>query len=329
MNRASRQNRALSLRSSSRAQNKEARLSADASMRGIDMQVAEKNANDVDTQQQQVRAYFREVSERCKLPPLPAIVASSLRMVRDPNVNMAKLARLLSDDAALVARLFTVSRSAFYGRYTPPKTLVQAIQVLGLRTVQRILVASTAQSLCRDQSAIAVALWDHSLAVALTTELLARQGGFRETETAFLAGLLHDIGQMVLLHGDGSGFRALAKKIKEENLPLLTTEKDTYGSDHTLIGVVLMDCWEFDSEIGNAVMHHHDDVMAAQEPASLASLLRVADYLTGLAGFGLLSEPLPPPVEALTHWGCGDEESLQAMTERVRQAVDAEKALYS
>ena len=90
-----------------------------------------------------------------------------------------------------------------------------------------------------------------------------------------------------------------------------------------------MDCWEFDSEIANAVMHHHDDVMAAQEPSSLAALLRVADYLAGLARFGLLAEPLSPPVEALTHWGCGDAESLQAMTERVCQAVDAEKVLYS
>jgi len=293
------------------------------------MQVAVNKVSEVGTQQQQVRAYFREVSERCKLPPLPVIVASSLRMVRDPNVNMTKLSRVLSDDAALVARLFTVSRSAFYGRYTPPKTLVQAIQVLGLRTVQRILVASTAQSLCRDQSPIAVALWDHSLAVALTTELLARQGRFQEVETAFLAGLLHDIGQMVLLHGDGQGFRALAKKVKEENLPLLAMEKESYGSDHTLIGVVLMDCWEFDSEIGNAIMHHHDDVMTAQESASLASLLRVADYVAGLAGFGFFAAQLPPPPEALSHWGCDDEESLQVMTGRVRQAVDAEKTLYS
>ena len=277
------------------------------------MQAAENKTSDIGTQQQQVQAYFREVSERCKLPPLPAIVASSLRMVRDPNVNMAKLSRLLSDDVALVTRLFTVSRSAFYGRYTPPKTLVQAIQVLGLRTVQRILVAATAQSLCRDQSSTAMALWDHSLAVALTTELLARQGDFREVETAFLAGLLHDVGQMVLLHGDAPGFPAMAKKVKEESLPLLETEKEAYGSDHTLIGVVLMDCWEFDSEIGNAIMHHHNDAMAAQEPESLASLLRVADYLAGLAEFGFLAEPLSPPTEALAHWDCGDEEALPAM----------------
>jgi len=293
------------------------------------MQVVEHSVNDSGNPQQQVRAYFREVSERCKLPPLPAIVASGLRMVRDPNVNMAKLSRLLSDDAALVARLFTVSRSAFYGRYTPPKTLVQAIQVLGLRTVQRILVASTAQSLCRDQSSVAVALWEHSLAVALTTEVLARQNGLRDLETVFLAGLLHDVGEMVLLHGDGPGFRQLVKQVKEENFPALEKEKETYGSDHTLVGGVLLDCWEFDDEIGNAVMHHHDNDAAAAEPESLTALLRISDYLTGLAGFGFLTEPQAPPAQVLAHWDCGDEEALQTMTERVRQAVDAEKVLYS
>jgi hypothetical protein len=149
-------------------------------------------------------------------------------------------------------------------------------------------------------------------------------------ETAFLAGLLHDIGQMVLLHGDGPGFKALAKKIQEEKSPVLTREKETYGSDHALIGVVLMDCWEFDSEVGGALMHHHDDAFVAREPSSLAALLRVADYFTGLAGFGFLSEPLPPPPEALMQWGGGgDETAVQELTERVRQAVDAEKSLYA
>ena len=73
-------------------------------LRGIDMQAAEHKTSDIGAQQQQVRAYFHEVAERCN-PPLPAIVASSLRMVRDPNVNMAKLSRLLGrrriDDAAV------------------------------------------------------------------------------------------------------------------------------------------------------------------------------------------------------------------------------------
>src|SRR5262249_36212442 len=160
----------------------------------------------------------------------------------------------------------------------------------------------------------------------LTAEMVARQAGFREVETAFLAGLLHDVGQMVLLHGDSAGFRALVKKVQTEKTPILLEEKEAYGSDHTLIGMVLMDCWEFDSEIGNALMHHHDDDMAVQEPQSLAALLRVADYIAGLAGFGFTGEPLPVRPEVLTSWGCADETALQELVDRVRQAVEAEKA---
>ncbi|MBI3304566.1 MAG: HDOD domain-containing protein [Deltaproteobacteria bacterium] len=292
------------------------------------MQIAEPGVSDPGARKQ-VREYFREVSERCKLPPLPAVVATALRMVRNPDVNTVKLCRVLSDDAALVGRLFSVSRSAFYGRYSPPKTLPQALQVLGLRTVQRILVAATAQSLCRDNSGSSNALWDHSLAVALTAELLAKQGGARETESAFLGGLLHDVGQMVLLHGDPSGFSKFVQRVQASKESVVHGEKELYGSDHTLIGVVLMDCWDFDGEMGSALLSHHDDTVATQEPTSLAGLLRVADYLTGLAGLGFISEPLPPPAEALECWGCGSDETRDALVERVRQAFDAEKAMYS
>jgi putative nucleotidyltransferase with HDIG domain len=292
------------------------------------MQISETAVGDP-TARKQVREYFREVSKHCKLPPLPAVVATALRMVRDPDVNAAKLCRVLSDDAALVGRIFRVSRSAFYGRYAPPKTLVQAVQVLGLRTVQRILVAATAQSLCRDHSAVSDALWNHSLAAALTAELLARQAGIRETESAFLGGLLHDIGQMVLLHGDPKSFEKLAQHVQTSKTPVLQAEKEIYGSDHTLIGVVLMDCWDFDGEMGSALLNHHDDTVAALEPGSLAALLRVAEYLTSLAGLGFMTEPAPPSVETLAHWRCNGEEALDALVERVRQAVEAEKALYS
>jgi putative nucleotidyltransferase with HDIG domain len=292
-------------------------------MQGTENGVADPGAR------KQVREYFREVSERCKLPPLPAVVAAALRMVRDPDVNTAKLCRVLSDDAAVAGRLFTVSRSAFYGRYSPPKTLVQAVQILGLRTVQRILVASTAQSLCQDHSEVSEALWTHSLAAALTAELLARQAGSRELESAFMAGLLHDVGEMVLLHGDPKGFKQLARQVQQDKIPLLQAEKETYGSDHTLIGVVLMDCWNFDEEIGNALVSHHDDTSVAREPSSLAALLRVTDYLASLAGFGFLCEVPAPPAQLLDCWGGGDQESLLALVEQVRQAVDAEKALYA
>lgn len=278
--------------------------------------------------QKQVREYFREVSERCKLPPLPAVVASALRMIRSADIDTRQLARVLSNDAALVGRLFTVSRSAFYGRYSPPKTLPQALQVLGLRTVQRILVAATAQALCRNRSEISDALWSHSLAVALTAEILARQAGLRELESAFLGGLLHDIGQMVLLNGDPVGFGKLVQQMQQGKKSVSQGEKELYGSDHTLIGMVLMDCWDFDGEIGKALLHHHDDTITAQEPASLAALLRVADYLTGLTGFTLVAEP-PPPTEVLVQWGCADEEVIPPLLERIRQAFENEKALYT
>jgi putative nucleotidyltransferase with HDIG domain len=291
------------------------------------MQMVGTEAGDL-VARKQVRDYFREVSEHCKLPPLPGVVATALRLIRDPDVDSRKLARTLSDDAALVGRIFHISRSAIYGRYEAPKTLQQALQVLGLRTVQRVLVAATAQALCQDRSEISEKLWLHALATALAAEKLAKQAGARELDQAFLGGLLHDIGKMVLLHGGPAGFKKMVQQAEGRDKPLMQWEKDVYGFDHTLIGVVLLDCWDFDAEVGKGLLHHHDDAAVTLEPGSLGALLQTADYLANLAGFGFISPPQPPAAGVLEQWGCDNEEDRVTLVEQLRQAVDAEKALY-
>jgi HD-like signal output (HDOD) protein len=164
--------------------------------------------------------------------------------------------------------------------------------------------------------------------LCLAAEKLAKQAGVRELDQAFLGGLLHDIGKMVLLHGDPAGFKKMVQQAESSNKPLMQWEKDLYGFDHTLIGVVLLDCWDFDAEVGKGLLHHHDEAAVTLEPGSLGALLRTADCLANLAGFGFVSQPHPPAAEVLEQWGCGNEEDRVTFVEQLRQAVDAEKALY-
>ena len=278
---------------------------------------------------EKVRRYFREVSERHKLPPLPVVVATALKMIRDPDVEIAALCRVLSDDAALTARVLSLSRSPIYGRRHLPVSLHEAITVLGLRALRRALLAAATHTLCRANTQVSKALWNHSLAAALAAQTLARAVKSGEADRAFLVGLLHDVGEMVLLHGDPGGSEKLWRRAQEEKLPMIECEKAAYGFDHTLIGLTLIDCWNLEHEIGEALLTHHNHDDDGAQPDSLDALLRMADYLAHAAGLGFFTEPPFPPEPVLRFFGCDTPEGLARLVEEVREAFEAENSLFA
>ena len=275
-----------------------------------------------------VRHYFHEVLERGTLPPLPAAVMTGLKLARNPEVDFRELGRVLANDAALTTRILRLTRSAHYGLRNSPNTLEHAIPVIGLQTLQRLLIVAGMQRLCGQRSAMSRHLWLHALATALTAELLARRTAEQDPHRAFLAGLLHDVGQMVLLYGDPVGFEALIRGGQADAVSVPADERQRYDTDHLIIGSMLLDYWELNLGITDAILHHHDDAVAAMEPTSLAALLYMADYLVGRAGYPFVSQPTPPPAPILAYWNCETPEALDVFVTHIRLAVETEMARY-
>ena len=111
---------------------------------------------------------------------------------------------MLADDTSLAARVLAISRSPQYGQRNLPTSLLGALQVLGFRMLGSVVVSSATQSLCLKGNKTSERLWNHSLAVALAMRILAKRAGLRDSELSFLAGLMHDVGQIIfLVNGDG------------------------------------------------------------------------------------------------------------------------------
>ncbi len=278
--------------------------------------------------QEQVRLYFRKVIAQHKLPPLPAVVATAIKLIGDPDRDIRKLCRVLSDDAALAGRILSVARSAYFGQRRLPSTLQEAIRVVGLELLKQITLAYSMQSLFTGHTELSERLWNHSLATALAGQILAQRAGSINPDRAFLAGLLHDVGEMILLHGDPKGFERLYQQAQTEKALVIDTEKGTYGFDHTLIGLTLLDCWNLDAELGNAIVNHHE-YKTECDTDSLESLLRMADYLADSAGLGFFSERPLPNVEVLGLFECGSEEGLGELQEQILQRFEEERALFT
>lgn len=277
--------------------------------------------------QESVRKYFREVVDSHKLPSLPVVAGKVLELVGDPDVSTQALCRVLSDDAALAAKVLAASRSPHFAQRTLPTNLISAVQVLGFQNLSNLIVANATHSLCLKGNATSEKLWNHSLGVALATRLICQRAGMKNRDQAFLAGLLHDVGEMILVHGDPKGFAELGEEVRKSQCQMIDKEQEFYGFDHTLIGLTLLDSWNIDGQIGQAVLNHHGDV-AADKSNHLAAMITVAEYLCCKVDLGLFATPATPPAVSLAMCDCDNDEAIDTVLQAIRKAYDDESALF-
>jgi HD-like signal output (HDOD) protein len=137
---------------------------------------------------------------------------------------------------------------------------------------------------------------------------------------------LHDVGAMVLFNSDPRGFEQVVEEARQEEVLIVKKESKQYGFDHTAVGVALLDFWNIDNEVSEAVLVHHRG--GDNSVGSLASIIDMADLVCERAELGLFGELPNPGAAMLRASGCEDEESLAELTRSVREAYDQESALF-
>lgn len=241
---------------------------------------------------------------------MPAAAARALRLVRDPDTTTEALARVVLTDAALAARVLTISRSVLYLKRTPPRSMHEAILTVGFQGLHRILMVASARSAFSADDHVAQVLWAHSLATALAADELDKQGADKAASSggeAFLAGLLHDIGRLIFHVGDPRAFAALGYFDAAK-------EYEIFGATHDVVGACVADLWGLDPGIVEAILGHH----AEGEVSALAALVGRADRLATEIGYGSVAHDTPAP-------GAGEPPEL---AERVRTLFESERALF-
>lgn len=231
-----------------------------------------------------------------KLPPMPMVIMKARETMADPNAGLRDLARIIGNDQALVSKVLALANSPYYGISGKVSSVRHASALLGLRTLgQVITISAGATLLSRDLKGYGIGasvIWRHSLSTALCARRIAETRFPDAADDAFVAGLLHDAGKVILDPFMPKRPAARNPDPAELHEPpgSLAAERALFGFDHAEIMARACRFWRFPEALEIGIRFHH----GADEPTGsvLAHMVHLGDFLSHRAGFGPRG-PLP------------------------------------
>jgi len=203
---------------------------------------------------------IREAIEAARTPSPPQIVLRLLRMVDDDQSSTAEIAQLIELDPGLCARFLAATNAPAVRRGRPLRNIESCLRALGSRQVRVIATCLAVQVLIDERISPQVvdlsAFWLHSLLVAELSRGVALATSYPQPDDAYLAGLLHDVGQLLLISALGEPYlQLLAGCTDEAALP--DQERRDFGANHGEVGTALADSWQIDSPFADGILYHH------------------------------------------------------------------------
>lgn len=239
-------------------------------------------------------AEFRNrIGQLGDLPTLPHVVQKLASMIGRPNVSAEDIGSLIEKDQVLSAKVLRLANSPFYGFPSRIASVPHAVVVLGLNVVKGLTLCATAYDIMKDAGMDH--LWRHSLGVAITAQILGKHLDMKNPEEVFVAGLLHDIGKVVLY----VKWPEVGNKIKAANpagdRPLIEVEQELYEVSHADVGGWLANAWHLPTTLREPILFHHQPGVA-QDAQLQTAVVHVADVLVKGMACGNPGDDLVPPL---------------------------------
>jgi putative nucleotidyltransferase with HDIG domain len=212
------------------------------------------------------------------LPTIPVVATKVMQLVQDEMATAEELAKVVASDPAVTARIMKISNSAFYGCQRQIQTLPGAIMLLGFNTLKSLVVVASVKEVFKPFGLTEKMLWEHSFGAGLAARLIAREIKVVNPEEAFLAGLLHDIGKIIMHNHDRDKFQMVIERHYNEGISFEDAEKGIYPFTHAELGGCVMKKWNFPKVLVSAVNQHHtfafdeDDDYYQRTMTAIASL---------------------------------------------------------
>jgi HD-like signal output (HDOD) protein len=216
-----------------------------------------------------------------QLISLPEIYLRLQQVIDDPDHTRDQVAEILSYDPSLSARVLRIANSSYYGFPREIESVASAVGIIGEIDLRNLVLATSVAGSMNALSYRGVNIddfWLHSLRCGITARLIAKAIGGFSPETLFLAGILHDLGILVIYQHDATLAAAISRQIDQQHQLRDQAERELLGFDHAEVGALLLEAWGLSAELAELVRCHHQ-YQLAQDNKGASLMLALANLM--------------------------------------------------
>jgi putative nucleotidyltransferase with HDIG domain len=265
-----------------------------------------------------------------KLKPLPVVAMKVSEACGNANVDIRELTKLVESDPAIAAKILSVVNSAIYGHMRDVSSIHQALVVLGRRNIVQLAISiatNTVFAANDETSEFKRSIFEHSLAVASVAGSLVRHDSLDvDPGTAFLAGVLHDVGKLILLDAAPQTYSSFTDQNHLE-VSTIQAEQELFGTDHAALGNIFAETWNLSIQIQHAISQHH----SPSRPDADYPLTKTIQLANQLVKAWAIGQAEPTDVcEATATWlNNRDDKSQEMIRANAAESFEETKALLS
>lgn len=269
--------------------------------------------------------------ENFSIPTMPAVVQRISALLQDPNVGLRDIAQIVSEDAPLAAKVLKIANSTYYGLRERCISTHQAAAVLGIRVLKNVVTQASViqqyEHLKGNGGFDLDDLWRHSIVVGQASSFMLRRARAKfeiTPDEVYVCGLLHDIGQIVLLDNLKARYVNLATQARDLNIPLFLAEQQELGFHHADVGARIATRWGLPTAVVQAIGFHHGPEAEIEKDPVVALIARTNTLVSRVSHGNLAAAPgtFDARVSALLRVTGEDEGALIEFVQNALKSVE-------
>lgn len=264
---------------------------------------------------------IRKKIERLKsLPTLPTVVAKISRMVESADTSAEELGKVISTDQVLAAKVLQLINSPIYGFPGRISSVTHGVVLLGFNVIKSLVLTASVFDIMIERMQ---GLWEHSIGCAGIAVRLARKFPSLDPEEVSTAGLLHDLGKVVISSQLPEEFQRIIECTDNEKRYFIDCERDILGTDHAKIIRWVVKDWNLPITLVEPILYHHAPSLSRNAPLQTA-IVHLADILVKAWGYGASGDPFVPPLDDAAWKRLGfSEKDVGELVEEAQEEIDA------